>query len=367
MWRSATARLLHHFDHNFYRPDVHKDESNHRIVLLSDIPELDPYLAEHLRRRPSVHIQLRFACLYPRDPQSQHGPLAGLRYALEVKNDDESRPFEWHRVLDLPPPGLLGYAWDYFSSLWPLGQSQEEIITAYFLNTTHTFNDILSAQADCPTSLPLHEYITFGQLRSGASLQWINILRELRSRALNIRHQHFHFLLAHAASQAGQLELNLGGWIWHQELQDPFFCNRLLDELASLFVDITASSLDGIAMNTISFLTTRVLSSSPREDVSERAIELLRRVREKTFAWVKELSYNLFKDPTGRKCCERLCDMAATCRSTCDVDLATLRRTIHSAEDVEALLACGIFIHATSPTQLRRMSNTCAYMSSSIH
>ena len=360
MWRSATARFLHHFDHGSYGTKLRKDKPNYRIVLLSDIPELDPYLAEHLRRRPSVHIQLRFARLYPRDPQSQHGPLAGLRYALEVKNEYGS-PFEWQQVLDLPPPRLLGDASKYFPSLWDHGRSQE-IITAYFLNTTHTSNDVLSAQADCPTSLPLHEYITFGQLRSGASLQWINILRELRSRALNIRHQHFHFLSVQAASQAGQLELNSGGWIWHQELQDPFFCNKLLDELASLFVDLTASSLDGIAMNTISFLTTRVLSSNPREDVSERAIKLLRRVREKTFAWVKELSYNLFKNPTGWKSCERLCVMAATCRSTCDVDLATLRRIIHSAEDVEALLASGIFIHATSPTQPQCMSKIWAHM-----
>ena len=145
--------------------------------------------------------------------------------------------------------------------------------------------------------------------------------------------------------------------MWHQELQDPFFCNRLLDELASLFVDLAASSLDGIAMNTISFLTTRVLSSSPCEDVSERAIGLLRSVRKKTFAWVKELSYDLFRDPTSLKCRERLRDMAATCRSTCDVDLMTLRRAVHSAEDVEALLACGIFIHATSPTRLGCMSS----------
>ena len=362
-WRSATARLLHHFDPPFYTPQWPEGESNYYLVPLSHIPELGPHLAEHLRRGPSTHLQLRSARLCPCDPQSQRDPLPGLCYALEDKYDDVIQLLGWQQVLGHPPRLFKRDTMGYFPSLCGRDRSRGEIITTYVLDTTHTSNDVLSAQADCSMGLPLHEYITFGKLRSGASLQWINILRGLRSRALNIRRQHFHFLLAQAASQAGQLELNSGGWMWHQELQDPSFCHRLLDELANLFIDLAASSLDGVAMNTISFLTTRVLSSSPCEDVSEQAIRLLRSVREKTFAWVKELSYDLFKDPTSFKCRERLWDMAATCRSTCDVDLVTLRRTIHSAEDVEALLACGIFMHATS----RCMSDPWARIPSSIH
>ena len=50
--------------------------------------------------------------------------------------------------------------------------------------------------------------------------------------------------------------------------------------------------------------------------------------------------------------------MAAACRSTFDVGHAILHKLLYSAEDVEALLSCAIFIHANSTVDSERMSNS---------
>ncbi|KAF8443938.1 hypothetical protein L210DRAFT_3643514 [Boletus edulis BED1] len=206
----------------------------------------------------------------------------------------------------------------------------------------------MAAQAKCPANLSLDEFVAFAHLRNPQSLQWLNILQGLRSRTLNLRHRDFHYLLAYASLEVGPLDLTTGTWIWHQELQDSSFCNSLLDELDGLFMDVGAISMDSVLTSTISLLLTRVLASSPSEDISERAIALLRKVRRKTFSWVQVLSYDLAKATTNSARRQSLETMASTCQSTFDVDPATLRKLLHSAEDVDALLSCTFFIHALS-------------------
>ena len=115
--------------------------------------------------------------------------------------------------------------------------------------------------------LPLHEFIAFGHLWSGGSLQWMNILWELCSRNLNFRHHEVHLLLAQASSQVGPLS-NTGEFIWHQEPQDTSFCHALLDELESLLVDAGAGSSDGPVMETILILAS-LLASGPSEATLE--------------------------------------------------------------------------------------------------
>ena len=202
---------------------------------------------------------------------------------------------------------------------------------------------------DCPTNLSLDEFVASAHLRSGGSLQWINILQGLRSRTLNLHRYQVHFLIARAVFQVGPLDLNTGTWIWYQELQDSSFCDALLDELEKSFVD-GAGLIDGVLMNTISLLLTRVLASSPSEDISDRAIALLRSVRRKTFSWVQELLYDLEMAPTNQERRDLLLYMAATCRSTFDVDPTTLCQLLHSAEDVDTLLSCAFFSRALFPS-----------------
>ena len=147
--------------------------------------------------------------------------------------------------------------------------SSSHVLHQYTNATSHTSNEVLAAQVKCPDDFPPSEFIAFGHLRSGGSLQWLNILRELHSRTLNFCHHKVYLLIAQAVSQVGPLDLNTTEWVWHQELQESSFCSTLLDELESLLVDVGVYSLNGIMMGTISFLLTCLLASCCYEDILE--------------------------------------------------------------------------------------------------
>ena len=229
----------------------------------------------------------------------------------------------------------------------PSGRYTHSGLQKYLTFTTHTSNQVLSSQTDCHGDLSLHEFIAFGHLRSGGSLQWMNILQEFRNRSLNFHRHEVHLLLAQASAQVGPLS-NTGEFVWHRELQDASFCHALLDELENLLVEIRAGSSDGPVMATISILA-GLIASGPSEAISERTFQLLRNVREKTFDWVNELLYDVIKSPTNEEHRQVLWDMAAICRSTFDVDPAIMHKLLHSARDIEIALTCAILMRTIVP------------------
>ena len=349
VWRSALTHLLYRFDKARIKPFESEFKPHD---LLSDVPELQPYVVHHLR---PAYSQFHLAYYHQFGPGPCKMPRLG--YAFE-QFPLRSDLLEWQKTIDglesqhttygnikgIPPDFRSCHLVNNFEGDEASGKGDSG---KYIEHTTHTSNDVVSAQAHCPAGSTLAEFIALGHLRSGGALQWINILREFRGRTLNLCSDEVHLSLAQATSHVGSLDVVTGEWIWHQELQHPHFCNLLLEELESLFLDVSASSLDELSMRTISMLVTRVVASSPSEDVLERALHLLRDVRSKTLRWVQDLAYNLMQAPMNVHRCHRLYNMAATCRSTFDINTGTLRKVLYSAEDVEALLSCAFFIYAT--------------------
>ena len=160
--------------------------------------------------------------------------------------------------------------------------------------------------------------------------------------------------MAQAVSQVGPLAST--GWAWHQELQQPAFCYALLGELDSLLRDVEANWLEAVTIDTVSFLLRRLLASSPDESVSLKVLKLLRTIRSKVFAWVKELSAKLTRTPEDEEFRGYLRDCAAVCRSTYDVDPHLVPGLLNSAEDVEVLLSCAILIHDHTPDNVSHLS-----------
>jgi hypothetical protein len=339
MWRSATCHLL--FDLCSPSPRQTKP-----YILLDDYTALHSYLIQHSRSRVSL--------------ASDTKPFVKTHYKTTSLPSTNSRVCVNN--------GLKFYGFDssaricvsevigdssvkrYCTYQLPSGpyQSMQE----YIGGTSHTSNQVLANQADCHKDLGIHEFIAFGHLRSGPSIQWLNILRELRDRTLSYRRHEVHLLLAQAISQVGPLA-ETGKWTWHQELQHQPFCHALLGELESLVMDVSANWLEGVTMSTISLLLNRLLASSPSIEVSEAALTLLRSMREKTFSWVQELSAKLMKasgDIENEEFRRRLRSMAAICRSTYDAGPAHIRKLLHSPKDVEVLLSCAVFIHDNIPT-----------------
>ena len=323
-WRSATIRLLQFF-HGWKLSGTWENGSYPlKSIPVTGIPGLQCYSVKHRR----ALINLAYS-----DPQCEDKLIYTIR--------GYGTPRE---LLQTPTLAILAY----FAYKIPSGVYADSELGKYLTTTTHMSNKVLSAQADCNADLSLHEFIAFGHVRSGGSLQWMNILKELRSRTLNFRRPEVHLLLAQASAQVGPLS-NTGELVWHQDLQDAPFCHILLDELESLFVDVGAGSSDGPVMGIISILAS-LLASGPCEAISKQTFQLLRNVRGKTFDWVNELLYDVIKSPTNKECRQVLWNMAAICRSTFNVDPAIMHKLLHSAQDIEIALTCAFLMRTTAPT-----------------
>ena len=310
IWRSAVGHLLQRVrleEHlSQFSPRVHEHSEKQPHDLLSDIPELQPFLANDPCEESHT---FQLAYFYPDRESERHG----FHYVYRV--DKASYFPRLERVPRCAP---------------------------FF-----TFNDVLSSQADCPENSSLDEYIAVEHLRRAGSLRWVDILRELRSRTLDFHSPGVYDSLADLTCRAGPLDHKTGEWVWHQELRDPVFCNMLLNELEHLFADVRDASLDGTPMCIISLLLTRLLASNPPECVVERGLQLLRNIRRKTLEWVRELAYNLIQAPTSNERRRCLRNMTLACSSTFRVGASSFRKVLHSVEDVEASLSCALFTIAT--------------------
>ncbi|EEB99362.1 hypothetical protein MPER_00972 [Moniliophthora perniciosa FA553] len=183
--------------------------------------------------------------------------------------------------------------------------------------TEHTPNAVMANQSDCDQDLSLHEYIAFASLRSGASIQWLNILRELLSGALTFRRVEVEMLLMQAAFQVGPLTPG-GKWKWHEEICLPLFGAALLEQLKRLKITVSATWMEVSSMRTIIALTRRVLSSG-NSTLSQAALSLLEEIRDVTYDWMAKLRTRL-KDSRDELALHplqiSLCELAATFRST---------------------------------------------------
>ncbi|KAG2337797.1 hypothetical protein BDR05DRAFT_894660 [Suillus weaverae] len=222
----------------------------------------------------------------------------------------------------------------------------------YLAGTSHTSNEVIASQADCHTDMTIHEFIAFGALRSGPHLQWMNVLRELRARTLNLRCEEVHLLLAQAVSQAGPFSSD-NGLIWHEELNSVLFLSALFGELEGLMASVEGNWLEGVTINTIVMLVCRVLSSTQEDSIKTRGYSLLRRIRTATFTLLLQLSGKLqaSNDETvSRDLQGRVRDMAVTCRSTFNAD-GDASLLLTSNDDIKVFAYCAVMIYDNTPSQ----------------
>ena len=347
MWRAATFHLL--FDISPTSEVPLQQLGGGFIFRPNDYDALRPYFSKHPRSRITLGS-------YSRQPVPSHVtmPIPAKREEVCL-NDWFPNFFLFDTCTGFPVSQALGHSDStrtYCKYTLPSGLYNN--LQKYVTFTSHTSNEVIANQADCHRDLSIQEYISFGHLRSGGSLQWLNILRVLRDRSLSFRRHEVHVLLAQAVSQVGPL-VNTD-WTWHQEIQDPAFCYSLLGELQSLIRDVQVNWTEGMTMDTISLLLRRLLASSPDEAISREALGLLRTVRSKVFSWIQELSLELVEGSGDDRYHGILRDTAAICRSTFDVDSAIIQKALHSAEDIEVLLFSAILMHDHMPNDVSRLS-----------
>lgn len=136
-------------------------------------------------------------------------------------------------------------------------------------NTTHTSNEVISAQAECPKALRMHEFYAFGTLRSGHRLQWRNIAPELIARVLNFRCYETHALVVQAAWQVGPV--GVGGVCResHADLEEEDYGISLLSALEDALGTIEGNWQGATAARTFIALAIRLMSLSTCDAVRD--------------------------------------------------------------------------------------------------
>jgi hypothetical protein len=221
-------------------------------------------------------------------------------------------------------------------------------------STSHTSNEVLAKQSECPADISVHEYIAFGGIRAGSRLQWLNVSREIAAQTLNLNREEVYLLLTQAAWQIGT-QSDGENWDYHEELSSPDFGITLLQVLGKLINDIEANWFERISAKTAIALIGRLLASATDPDVIDQAYILLRKARHMTLHWMDQLAEKLQEneDESAVESFQmRVCEVAAICRGTYDVDPIHAPFLLESVEDVSIFVRCAIAFHENLPENL---------------
>ncbi|KAL0573927.1 hypothetical protein V5O48_008024 [Marasmius crinis-equi] len=233
---------------------------------------------------------------------------------------------------------------------------------------THTSNQVLANQQDCPPEMSIHEYIAYGTMRSGGNIQWMNLLREMRGTGTGLAwgREEVGTLVSMLIWQLGNISKN--SLAWHLDLEELEFGEALLREATGMLRRVAGNWKEVVTVRTVILVVSRLLSASPHEEVVDGCVMLLREARGITWEWLKQLQEKLqdVEEEFIRAFQERVCEMAAVCRSTYDVDDVgpagvgdgQLPNLLSTSEDVAILVSCGIIVHDNSPNDLEAVKSS---------
>ncbi|CAE6439124.1 unnamed protein product [Rhizoctonia solani] len=226
--------------------------------------------------------------------------------------------------------------------------------------TTHTFNQVLADQHRCPKELSLHEHTAFGSLWSGAHLQWMNIVRGLEEDLLSFSSEEVWLIHAQAAWQIGPLSDD-GSCPWHEELGSFDYGYLLVSQCRRVLGRVKANWLQSNAVLIIVTLVNRLLASLPEAVVVQEACSFLREARLVVHKWMLELLKKL-EQATDKESVigyqHRVCEVAAICRTTYDVEPHHINHLLSTSSDYTILIECSIRLHDNRPPNIQNAPYT---------
>ncbi|KAF8459799.1 hypothetical protein BDZ91DRAFT_851880 [Kalaharituber pfeilii] len=213
-------------------------------------------------------------------------------------------------------------------------------------------NQIIAKQSDCPPEIQLNEYIAFGLVRSGRRVQWLNMLRELRTKTLTFNNEAVNMLFNLCAWQSGPPGDGGGHREAHVHLKEEEFRQKLLTELYSMLESIKSNWQEAVTARTLIILACQLLMFS--NDTTNRfyfrneVVSFLRRARAVCVAWARDLANTLHdcENPQEIRSLQlRVVQIAAICRETYNVAADFLNLLLHTKEDFAILVECATIIH----------------------
>jgi hypothetical protein len=205
--------------------------------------------------------------------------------------------------------------------------------------TSHTENEVLCKQVDCPPELNLAEFNAFGTLRAGQRIQIRNLVRVLEMRTLSLSQPSVVNLISQALWETGPPNET----VWFRDTQldfrDEAFARYTLGRLHFLTGNVGDNWKDHLALLSIVTVGARVLAMS--EAAWEiAAMDVLLKCREIAEKWLKQIEEALggmMASPIHeiQRMRSKLVDVAAIAALTLDVDVRHLESlAMKSNEDV---------------------------------
>ncbi|EIW76857.1 hypothetical protein CONPUDRAFT_130199 [Coniophora puteana RWD-64-598 SS2] len=239
------------------------------------------------------------------------------------------------------------------SCTYPLPQGLYSNLAYSLRGTTHSSNEVVAKQSECHKELSIHEYCEYGSIRSGERLQWMNILRVLRSRALNFRQEEVYTLGVQAALQVGPYVEAQMPYPWHIILQNNTFCHALIKELDQLLKSIEDNWLELFTARFIIDILLRIISSYAGQNIFREAIATLRYARVVVFKWLDEELSQAPDRSTSLESQSRIRDAAAVCLTTFDTEAQHIASLLSCSEDLKIYVQSSIILHDYTPGSLK--------------
>ncbi|KAJ7132331.1 hypothetical protein C8R44DRAFT_611840 [Mycena epipterygia] len=356
VWRDTTYRLAR--NHSNCEP---KDSSSPAVVL-QNYPLLKDHFVSHNPEQcisiastaKSFHKSHYRGCNFP-CTDSEVVKAHPLKYQLW---DDLNR--EW-----LPSAFPTVNVRRSCTPSFPSGPYQS--LTWAAVATTHTPNDVIARQSECPVQLSYHEWENFGHLRAGVRLQWRNIILQLITGAISLADPAVFLLFRQAAWQAETANEEFGYYREaHFDLSQKDFGVQIVDVLNKRLESISGNWKEGWTAATLGVVACRLLSLNTFPSVQQKALDFLSRLRRVLFDWMKQVLDLLSKASlTGSPAVprddlvHRVLQLAASCRSTYAVGSEYL---FHDRVAVFIFIRCLITLHAYSPPKMNDLPSALRYL-----
>lgn len=219
--------------------------------------------------------------------------------------------------------------------------------------TKHTPNFVLANQSECAQELEINEFIAFGTLRAGGRLQWLNIMREIAAKSLSLERWEVQILIMQSIWQIGLLDQDSTLLLdWHEESKNTRFCQNILGVLDGLHRSIEANWMQMKAAHTATLIACRLLAFAKEAQIRKDIFALICRIRKTIHHWMRDLSNKLWNSDDEGSIGDlqvRLCEAAASCRATYDVEGANIEDAFRAPEDVAVLIECSITLCDNKP------------------
>ena len=178
----------------------------------------------------------------------------------------------------------------------PLPSGPYERLEWAMRTTQHTSNEVMSRQHECDIRLEKTEFLSFGNLRAGEQIQWINILRELGCTNLDFTHPAVATVLLQAAWESGSALSDVLRNA-HAEFANSVFCEQLLFLLQQRLVSIKNNWDRQFSLMAVIQLTQRLLSLTSDSKTELGCFKLLRRARVVALEWCHQIELHIRQAP----------------------------------------------------------------------